>query len=81
MAKTEISISLFWKAQLWHLKMSYRTCVPKCMRITANTASKHKPDINKRKESSAYPTFSIWTIELGNQRVDEEKYLFMRIFQ
>lgn len=51
------------------------------MRITANTASKHKPDINKRKESSAYPAFSIWTTELGNQRVDEEKCLFVRIFQ
>ena len=83
MSKNEISTSLFWKSQLWYLKMNYRTCVPKYMRISVNTAStsKYKPDINKRKESSAYPHFSIWTIELNNQTIGEGKCLFIRIFQ
>ena len=81
MAKTEISISLFWKSQLRYLKMSYRTCVPKYMRVSAKRASKYKPDINKRKESKVYPHFSIWTIELNNQRIGEGKCLFIIIFQ
>lgn len=33
------------------------------------------------KESSMYPSFSIWAIELGNQKADEENCLFIRIFQ
>ena len=51
------------------------------MRVSAKRASKYKPDINKRKESKVYPHFSIWTIELNNQRIGEGKCLFIIIFQ
>ena len=61
--------------------MSYRSCVPKYTRITANTASKHKLDINKMKKSSTYSAFLIWSVELGDQRVDEGMWLLTEIFQ
>lgn len=37
--------------------------------------------MNKDKASSICPPFPSWTVPLGNQLVDERKYLFMEVFQ
>ena len=36
--------------------------------------------MNQKKEASIHPDFLIWTISLGNHKVDKGEFLFIEVF-